>query len=64
MCRLHNVMSTDVCVSGFNLQMLMNVLVIHIHVTLMPTVLTTLVVSYVTATQGILEVVLLVKVRK
>ena len=46
-----------------NSQMLTNVLVIHIHVTLMPTALTTLVVSHVTATQGTLEVVLPVKVR-
>ena len=44
-------------------QMLTNVLVIHIHVTVKPTALTTLVVSHVTATQGILEVVLSVKVR-
>ena len=42
----------------------MNVLVIHIHVTLMPTALTVMVVSHVTAMWGILEVVLLVKVIK
>ena len=39
----------------------MNVLVIHVM--LMPTALTTLVVSHVTATQGILELVLPVTVR-
>ena len=52
-----------ICILLSNFQMLMNVLVIHIHVTLMPTALTAMVVSHVTATQGILEVVLPVKVR-
>ena len=51
-------------VSVFNLQILMNVLVIHIHVMLMLLALTALVVSHVTAMWGILEVVLHVKVSK
>ena len=42
--------------------MLMNVLVMCIHVTVMPTALTTLVVFHVTATQGILEVAFSAKV--
>ena len=60
MCRLHKLRDKYLL---SNFQMLMNVLVILIHVTLMPTALTTLVVSHVTATQGILEVGLPVKVR-
>ena len=61
---IHVPVETDASFSVFHLQMLMNVLVIYIHVTVMPTALTALVVSHVTAIQGILEVVLLVKVKK